>query len=137
MVSVQITGRLGNDAEVRDAAGKKVISFSVGTTKEWKDRNGQPQETTTWVRCSWWKDADKTRVADFLRKGTQVLVIGEPHAKGYQNKQGEIGASLELTVGFLELLGSPKDAGDPQPKAKNASKAQPQDYQQPDDDLPF
>lgn len=118
MLRLQLIGRLGADAEVRDAAGKKVISFNVAHSEQYTDRQGVRQERTTWVRCSLWRQEGRTGVAQYLTKGTQVYLEGSPSVRTYENKEGLTVASFELTVLGLELLGgrndNPSGGGGPQ-----------------------
>lgn len=105
MLKLTMIGRLGADAEVRDAAGRKVISFNLAHSEQYTDRSGVKQERTTWVRCSLWRDENRIGVAQYLRKGGQVYVEGSPSVRTYENKEGQTVASFELTVQNLELLG--------------------------------
>lgn len=100
-------GNLGADAEVRllDGADRAVISFSVGVTESWKNAQGETQSRTDWVRCTLWRKANQTSVADYLKKGTKVYVEGRPQAKGYIDKEGGSKASLEVTVQEFQFLG--------------------------------
>ena len=47
---VILLGNLGRDPEIRSMqSGKKMASFSIATSKRWKDRNTQEQkENTSW-----------------------------------------------------------------------------------------
>lgn len=104
---MQVIGNLGRDAEVRDIGpDRKVISFSVAHSERYNDRNGQQQERTTWVNCSYFRPADRIGVAQYLKKGTQVYAEGTPDARGYTRQDGQQGVSLELNVTNLQLLGS-------------------------------
>ena len=110
---MQLIGRLGGDAEVRDVNSTKVISFNVAHTEKYMDRKtNQMTEKTVWVRCSMWRDADKIKVADYLKKGTQVYVEGTPSSNAYMNKEGQPAASLECRVNTLELLGGRSSSDD-------------------------
>jgi single-strand DNA-binding protein len=146
MLKLQIIGYLGRDAEVREVGGNNVvISFSVAYTEKYKDRNGVLQEKTTWVRCSLWRQPDKTAVAQYLTKGTQVFVEGVPSANAYLSKEdNKPMASLECRVSNLELLGSRGSGGGGADYAAGSSSQEPQAYapsgsyaSAAEDDLPF
>jgi single-strand DNA-binding protein len=110
MLKAFVSGRLGRDAEVRDAAGQKVISFSVAHSEKYRDKAGGQQEKTTWINCTWWKEAGKTAIAEYLKAGTQVLVEGTPSARAYEDKKtGKPAGSLELRVIHLDLMGGKSD----------------------------
>jgi single-strand DNA-binding protein len=50
--NIQIIGNLGNEPEVRQLNGNNghVVNFSVAVNERWKNREGEPQERTTWLR---------------------------------------------------------------------------------------
>lgn len=104
MIKLQIIGHLGKDATVNNVNGKNVINFSVAHSEKYNDAQGNKQEKTIWVDCSWW--TDKTAVAPYLKKGTQVYVEGQPEVRIYQKNDGTNGASLSVRVGQVKLLSS-------------------------------
>jgi len=107
MINTQLIGYLGQDCQVNNINGKTVINFSVAHSESWTDSTGVKKEKSIWVACSWW--ADNTKIAQYLKKSTQVYVEGLPEAKTYQNKAGETIPQLHLRVKMLQLLGSKKE----------------------------
>ena len=100
MNSWNFTGNLGADAEQRvTPSGEPVVSFSVGVKAGFGDR-----ATTTWARCQMWGKRGPA-VAEYLRKGQLVGVSGEASLREYDKKDGSKGASLEVRVNDLTLLG--------------------------------
>lgn len=69
---LNMTGRLGGDAEVREVGGSKVVEFSVATDSYRGEAKGR---VTQWTRCSWWGDR-AVKLAQYIRKGEQVSVLG-------------------------------------------------------------
>lgn len=114
-----VIGNLGADAEVRHLeSGQSAITFSVGTTERWTDKQGNKQERTDWTRCTIWKPADKTAIAQYLKKGTKVLVEGKATARGWIHQTtGEVNAQIELTVSNIELLSALAQTSAPAPQA--------------------
>lgn len=104
MLKCQIIGHLGRDCNVNTVNGKNVINFSVAHTEKFKDAAGIQREKTTWVNCSWW--IDRTAVAQYLVKGTQVYVDGTPEVRSYQAEDRSWRAELKLRVSSLQLLGN-------------------------------
>lgn len=104
MLKTLVIGHLGKDAIVKEVNGKNVINFSVAHTEKWKDATGAAKERTTWVECAYW--SEKTAIAPYLLKGTQVYVEGRPEAEVYKDKEGTAKATLRLQVGQIQLLGS-------------------------------
>ena len=100
-----LTGNIGKDAEVKDFQnGNGVINFSVADTKKWTDKNGQKQEKTNWIECVWY--LNNTSIAQYLTKGTKVLIEGEPTARAYINQQGEAVVINQCIIRSLEFMGS-------------------------------
>jgi single-strand DNA-binding protein len=143
MIKMQIIGNLGKDCVVNTVNGKNVINFTVAHTEKFRDSQGNNQERTTWVDCAYW--SDKTGVSQYLTKGKQVYVEGQPEAKAFQRNDGTPGASLTLRVREIQLLGGRGDSGGSsnafQGNAAASSSAgnipQPNDITEPIDDLPF
>jgi single-strand DNA-binding protein len=61
------------------------------------------------VDCAYW--TDRTAVAQYLKKGTQVYVEGQPDIRTYTTQDGRNGASLTLRVGNIQLLGGRSNEG--------------------------
>ncbi len=149
MIKMQVIGRLGKDCTVNTVNGKNVMNFTVAHSEKYKDSQGNLQEKTIWVDCAYW--SDRTAVAQYLTKGTQVFVEGQPEARSFQRNDGTPGASLSLRVREVQLLGSKNDnsgggAAYQQPSnASNASNAMSgsghvpaaNEITEPVDDLPF
>lgn len=94
------TGNLGRDAEQRFTAdGTSAVSFSVAVKAGYGDK-----AVTSWARCTLWgKRGDS--VLPYLKKGALVGVSGEVALKEYAAKDGSKGASLEVRVNDVTLLG--------------------------------
>src|SRR5678816_664557 len=104
MIKLQVIGNLGKDSVVNTVNGKTVINFSVAHTEKYRDAQGAQKERTTWVECAYW--TDRTAVAPYLKKGTQVYAEGTPDLRTYQKTDGTQGVSLTLRVQSVQLLGS-------------------------------
>ncbi|MBI5372225.1 MAG: single-stranded DNA-binding protein [Sphingobacteriales bacterium] len=143
MIKMQVIGNLGKDCVVNTVNGKNVINFTVAHTEKYKDSQGNQQEKTTWVDCAYW--SDRTAVAQYLTKGKQVYVEGQPEARSFQRNDGTPGSSLSLRVRDIQLLGgrgetaggasSYQPSASSSPAVGNASSAN--DITEPVDDLPF
>jgi single-strand DNA-binding protein len=107
MIKMQVIGNLGKDCVVNTVNGKNVINFTVAHTEKYRDSQGNNQEKTTWVDCAYW--TDRTAVAPYLQKGTQVFVEGTPEVRSFTRNDGTAGASLSLRVREVQLLGRKGD----------------------------
>lgn len=137
-LKLQVVGNLGGNAELKVLeSGRKVLQFSVAHTEKWKKADGTMAEKTYWIRCNYWFGAEnEVRVAEYLVKGTQVLVEGMPEVNGWINN-GEALASQELTVHNLRLLGGSGGATKPVANEPGATAPPVPKGDKPEDDLPF
>ncbi|MFN4316254.1 MAG: single-stranded DNA-binding protein [Chitinophagaceae bacterium] len=103
MIKLQVIGHLGKDCLVNTVNGKNVINFSVAHSERYKDSQGVQQERTTWVECAYW--TDRTAIAPYLTKGTQVFAEGQPEVRTFQRNDGTTGHSLTMRVREVQLLG--------------------------------
>ena len=140
MIKLQIIGNLGKDCVVNTVNGKNVINFTVAHSEKYKDSQGATQEKTIWVDCAYW--TDRTAVAPYLTKGTQVFVEGSPEVRSFTRQDGTAGASLSLRVREVQLLGGrgdsvPSVAGAPSASSSSGNIPSPSEITEPIDDLPF
>lgn len=138
MIKLQVIGNLGKDCTTNNVNGKNVINFSVAHTEKFKNSQGQLQEKTTWVECAYW--TDKTAIAPYLKKGTQVYVEGNPDVRAYTTTDGRNGASLQIRVQNIQLLGSRSaDNNDSNDSNQSISNTNSYSNNEPEiaDDLPF
>jgi len=131
MIKLQVIGHLGQDATVNNVNGKNVINFSVAHSEKFKNKEGVDVNKSVWVSCAYW--TEKTNVAAYLKKGTQVFVEGSPEAKTYRNQNtNEVMPQLALRVISIQLLSSSKPATQNNIDFIN----QPNDFEQTDE-TPF
>ena len=103
MIKLQVIGNLGKDCITNTVNGKNVINFNVAHTEKFTSQ-GTQKDKTIWVECAYW--TDKTGIAPYLKKGTQVYVEGTPEVRTYPKNDGTTGVSLTLRVQTVQLLGS-------------------------------
>ncbi|HTL09235.1 MAG TPA: single-stranded DNA-binding protein [Chitinophagaceae bacterium] len=143
MIKLQAIGNLGKDCVTNTVNGKNVINFNVAHTEKYRDAQGNQKDKTIWVECAYW--TDKTAIAPYLRKGTQVYVEGSPEVRTYPKNDGTTAASLTLRVSSVQLLGTrgenngPSQGGYSAPATNTNSNSAPsrQEMSEPVDDLPF
>lgn len=139
MLKVFAIGNLGKDCITNQVNGKNVINFNVAHTEKYKDRNGADVSKATWLECAYW--TDRTGIAPYLKKGTQVFVEGIPEIKVYTRNDGTTGHSFSVRVSKIELLGAAKkeggDSGSDTGSQYNTGNTNTSDISEPVDDLPF
>lgn len=146
MIKLQVIGNLGKDCVTNTVNGKNVINFNVAHTEKYRDAQGNQKDKTIWVECAYW--TERTGIAPYLRKGTQVYVEGTPEVRTYPKNDGTTGASLTLRVLNVQLLGGGRSdnsdsgysgnsnyASSPAANTSNATASN--GFSEPMDDLPF
>ena len=99
-----IVGHLGRDPEMRSTnRGDPLTSFSVATTKRWRDRESdQMNEATEWHNIVCFR-----RLAEiankYLRKGSLVYIEGELRTRTYE-REGQRHYSTEINARELVML---------------------------------
>jgi single-strand DNA-binding protein len=107
-----VVGNVGRDAEMRyTQSGAAVTSFSVAVTTRWTDgQTNERREKTNWYSVSCW--GRQAEIANqYVRKGTQIMVIGTVSARAYTGQDGQPRSSLDLRCNSFQLLSGRDDAG--------------------------
>ena len=108
MLQFFVIGNLGGDAEVKEANGRKFVSFRVGHNDVWTDEQGARHESTTWVSCA--LNGDGGSLLPYLKRGQQVYVSGRGSARVYSSPtERRMVAGLNLSVDKIELVGGRPD----------------------------
>ena len=103
---------LGRDPEIRSMqSGSKMASFSIATSKRWKDRNTQEQkEKTSWHNVVVFGDGLVSVIEKYVKKGSKIYVEGELQTRKWQDQDGNDRYTTEVVLqGFnsnLTLLDS-------------------------------
>jgi single-strand DNA-binding protein len=106
---VTLIGNLGKDPEIQTLEGNvKVAKFSLATTENYKDSNGQNQTTTDWHNIVLWRGlADLAN--NYLKKGSLVYVEGKLKTRNYDDKDGQKKNVTEIIAEQLILLDKKTD----------------------------
>ncbi len=116
-----IVGNLGRDPEMRYTQNNTpVATFSVATTDQWSDKNGERQERTEWHRVVAW-----ARLAEicgqYLQKGKQVYIEGRLQTREWEDKTGQKRYTTEIVAREMQMLGRAGDG----PARESYSQQQP------------
>lgn len=98
MIEVIVAGNLTKDAELRQAGNSQVCGFSVAADTGFGDK-----KQTMFFSCSLWGNQGAA-LAQYLKKGNPVTVIGEMSEREYDGKQYK-----EIRVNSIKLQGSRSD----------------------------
>ncbi len=101
---VMVIGTIGRPAEMRYMpSGRPVTSFSVGTTRAWKNAEGQQREETEWFHVVAWGDLAE-RCKSSLREDHQVYVEGRLKTRSWETQDGTKRFRTELVAKDMILL---------------------------------
>ncbi len=134
---VILIGNLGRDPEIRStASGTPVANMSLATNRQWKDRDGNPQELTEWHRVVVF--GRQAEIAgQYLSRGRQIFVEGRLQTRSWEDRQtGETKYSTEVLCENFQMLGQREGAVE----APTALGAEPTTQTAPEpegDDIPF
>ena len=102
---VILMGNLTRDVEVRTtASGQSVANFSLAVNRSWRGQDGQQQDQTSFINCvAWGKVGDI--IAQYVRKGSPLLVSGRLDQRSYQDKDGNKRSAVEVVVEDFNFVG--------------------------------
>lgn len=125
MITSEVIGYVGKDAEVKKHNDKEYVEFSVASSK-----NG----VTTWVRCISYQVA----IASYVKKGDQIYVRGNVAVKAYVDKQSQACPDFRIYAGEVQFLSS-RGNGDAQGHAERPTSTKTTAIPKTEDfnDLPF
>ena len=101
-----LIGNLGKDPEIRYTQnGQSVATFSLATSENWTDQNGNRQERTEWHNIvAWGKLADLSQ--KFLAKGRQVYIEGRIQSREWTDQTGGKRRTTEINATSIVFLGN-------------------------------
>ena len=125
---VILVGNLGKDPEVRYLdSGVAVANFSLATTENYKNKEGERVSQTEWHNIVLWRGL--AEVAEkWLKKGSSVYVEGKIRTRKWEDKEGNTRYSTEILGDNMTMLGGKPTSESPAESDPSADKK---------DDLPF
>ena len=125
---VILIGNLGKDPEVRYLDnGVAVANFSLATTENYKNKEGERVSQTEWHNIVLWRGL--AEVAEkWLKKGSSVYVEGKIRTRKWEDKDGNTRYSTEILGDNMTMLGGKPSSETPVEVATATDKK---------DDLPF
>ena len=146
---VILEGRIGQDPEIRTTkTGEKFATFSLATSKSWKDKSGNKQSKSEWHNCIAWKGTASI-IEKYTTKGSEVLIEGELSYNDYVDAGGCKKKIANIVVGTIVFIGRPgqkSEAHEPEsePEKEQASEPKKRGPGRPpkselgdDSDMPF
>ena len=109
---VILIGNLGRDPAVRRMpSGEAVVSFSIATTENWRDKaSGERKERTEWHNIVVFNENLGKIAEQYLKKGSKVYVEGQLQTRKWADKDGAEKYTTEVVLnrfrGELTLMDS-------------------------------
>lgn len=133
---VILIGNLGRDPEVRyTPSGTAVANFSLATTDNWTNKDGEKESHTEWHRIVAWGRLGEV-CGEYLAKGKQVYIEGRIRTNEWEDQEGNKRETKEIVVSNMQMLGpripaqSPSNESfSPQPETASSGPT--------GDDIPF
>jgi single-strand DNA-binding protein len=130
---VILIGRLGADPEIRYTnTGTAVANFSLATSTNWTNKDGQREERTEWHRIVAFGRLGEIS-GEYLNKGKQVYIEGRLQTRSWEDKDGNRRKTTEIVAQQLQMLGAP--SGERLPTDEDAAPREEEPV--PEDDIPF
>lgn len=108
---VILVGRLGKDPEVRYLDNNRAVAnFSIATSENYKDRDGNKQEVTEWHDIEVWGELAKV-VERYLKKGNQVYVEGKIRTNRWTDNDGNDRQTKRIRCENMTMLGGGGSTG--------------------------
>jgi single-strand DNA-binding protein len=107
---VMLIGNLGKDPELKyTPGGQAVVTFTMATTRKWKDKEGGDKEDTQWHNIKAWGRTAEV-VNQYLKKGRQVFIEGRLEHRQYE-QDGQKKYFTEVVCEQMVMLGGKRDEG--------------------------
>lgn len=136
-----LIGNIGKYPEIKTLQnGRKCVSFSLATSKRYRDNNGEQKEETQWHNIVIWGKTAETFENIGIGKGTQLYIEGEITNRSWTDQTtGQKRYTTEINVSTFQILSSRNTQGTFGNGASQQTRPQPQQaYNASDEDeLPF
>lgn len=142
-----LIGNIGKDPEIKTLQnGRKFVSFSLATSKRYRDNNGEQKEETQWHNIVIWGKTAEIFEALEIVKGTQLYIEGEITNRSWTDQTtGQKRYTTEINASTFQILSSRNTQGTTGNGASNGSayganqqtRPQPAYNSSDEDDLPF
>ena len=140
---VTLLGFVGKDPEIKEVGGIKCSTFSLPTSKKFKDKNGETKDKTQWHNIVAWRGLADL-VEKYVKKGSELYVKGEIEYRSWEDASGVKRYVTDVVATSIQLGRSPQAAEAPTPAPAPVQASRPvstplptYDDASPSDDLPF
>jgi single-strand DNA-binding protein len=137
---VILVGNLGKDPEVKYLdSGVAVANFSLATTENYKNKEGERVSQTEWHNIVLWRGL--AEVAEkWLKKGSSVYIEGKIKTRKWEDKDGNTRYNTEILADNMTMLGGKSNADSTSPTSSESTSSESTTSKPSEDtadDLPF
>ena len=112
---VILLGRVGTEPEAKQVNGTTVSKISLATSENWKDKDGQKKEETTWHTVIAWRGLAEV-IEKYVKKGDLLYVEGRIKTRTWEDKDGKKNYTTEIQADNIQMLGGKKEEAKPESK---------------------
>ena len=144
---VILLGNLGKDPDIRSTqSGSKLASFSIATSKRWKDKQTQEyKDKTEWHKVVIFGEGLVDIVEKYVKKGSKIYIEGELQTRKWSDQQGNDRYTTEVILqGYNSTLTLLDNRGNTNQSIENKSEdisvednSEKSSDSNIDDDIPF
>jgi single-strand DNA-binding protein len=140
-----LVGNVGQNVNVRQTqSGNKIASFSLATSKSWKDKQtGERKTDTQWHKIVVYNEPLANFIENYVKTGSTLYIEGELKYGEYNNKEGQKVNTTEIVLQDykcrLEILDKKDNntAEEEKPAKKSGFKKQQVEDDEDLDKVPF
>ncbi len=151
---VILIGRLGNQPELRYTPQQRAVTeLRMAVSRHWTDKAGQKQEKTDWFSIEVW-DKQAEFCERYLTKGREFFVEGRLANDEWQDKEGQKRSKTKIVAENIQFIGARADGEGPRTEGGGGGyssggggggqrpdsprdSAPPENFNPPEDDIPF
>lgn len=105
---VLLIGHLGGNPAMKYLTnGTPCTTFSMATSRRWKDEGGNTKEETTWHNIVAWNKLAET-CNQYLHKGSKVYIEGRLQTRSWDGQDGQKHYRTEIVASAMLMLDSAK-----------------------------
>lgn len=102
---VMLIGNVGKDPEFRmTQANRKRASFSLATSRRYKDNSGETKEQTEWHNIVGWGKLADTLEMLHVSKGSSLFIEGSVTYRSWDDQNGQKRYQTEILMDSFQLL---------------------------------
>jgi len=105
---VLLLGNCCADPELKyTASGTAVANLRLAVNRRWTTAGGEKREEALFIGVTAWGKTGEA-AAEYLRKGSPVLVEGRLQSRDWEDKAGQKRTSIEVVAESVQFLGAKK-----------------------------